>query len=74
MSKSRKTVKNNVLNTFPTPEGSQTIVQVTELRGGNICEVVTPDGVKLLARVPAKFNKVIWIGRGTRPGVPTFFS
>jgi len=64
MSKSRKFVKNIVLNTFPTPTENQTIVQVTELKGGNICEVVTPTGTKLLARVPAKFNKVIWIGRG----------
>jgi len=64
MSKSRKFVKNNVLNTLPTPTENQTIVQVTELKGGNICEVVSPTGTKMLARVPAKFNKVIWIGRG----------
>jgi len=63
MSKSRKFVKDNALNSFPTPHDNQTIVQVTELRGGNICEVVNPAGTKLLARIPAKFNKVIWIGR-----------
>lgn len=64
MSKARKNVKNDVLNNYPVPKGNQSIVRVSELKGGNICEVVTPDGAKMLARVPAKFNKVIWIGRG----------
>jgi len=64
MSKSRKHVKNNALNSFPVPEGNQIITKVAELRGGNLCEVLTPAGGKLVVRVPSKFNKVIWIGRG----------
>jgi len=64
MSKARKFVKDNALHSFPTPSDSQQIAQVTELRGSNICEVVNADGEKMLVRLPAKFHKVIWVGRG----------
>lgn len=35
------------------------------LKGANICEVEREDGEKYLVTIPAKFNKVLWISKGT---------
>ncbi|GAB2212697.1 hypothetical protein Droror1_Dr00020678 [Drosera rotundifolia] len=43
----------------------QSIMQVVELRGSNVIEVVDATGEKLLALFPAKFQKSMWIKRGS---------
>jgi probable RNA-binding protein EIF1AD len=53
------------LNEFPVPEKDDSVVRVTELRGGNMCEVEQPDGRRLLVQIPMRFRKLIWIRRGS---------
>jgi len=64
MSRSRKHVTAQALGDFPTPEEDEKIVRVVSIRGSNILEVEYPGGDKVLALMPAKFNKVIWVKRG----------
>jgi len=64
MSRSRKHVTAQALDYFPTPEEGEKIVRVVSIRGSNILEVEYPEGDKVLALMPAKFNKVIWVKRG----------
>ncbi|XP_050237878.1 uncharacterized protein LOC126687371 [Mercurialis annua] len=46
-------------------EDGQTIMKVVSLRGSNIVEVMDAKDQKLLALFPAKFQKSIWIKRGS---------
>ncbi|KAL8064415.1 hypothetical protein ABFX02_01G088200 [Erythranthe guttata] len=47
-----------------TLEQGQTIVQVVELRGSNLIEVMDSKGEKFIACFPAKFHKSMWIKQG----------
>lgn len=73
MSRSRKHVTAGALQDCPVPEGEQEIARVSEMRGGNIVEVVRPDGEKLLCLMPAKFKKTLWIKRGISAHCSTAF-
>jgi len=64
MSHSRKHVKTQALDDYPTPQDGQTIVRVSELRGGNLLEVEYPNKDRILCLLPAKFHKTIWVKRG----------
>ncbi|GAB2240158.1 hypothetical protein Droror1_Dr00020676 [Drosera rotundifolia] len=44
----------------------QSIIQVEELRGSSVIEVMDATGEKLLAFFPAKFQKSMWIKRVRR--------
>ncbi|XP_078428714.1 uncharacterized protein LOC144700968 [Wolffia australiana] len=46
-------------------EDNQSIMQVVSLRGSNIIEVIDAEGVTSLAMFPAKFQKSLWIKRGS---------
>lgn len=46
-------------------EGGQSIMQVVSLRGSNLIEVMDARGGKSLALFPAKFQKSMWIKRGS---------
>eukprot|EP00743_Colponemidia_sp_Colp-15_P007390 GILK01007983.1.p1 GENE.GILK01007983.1~~GILK01007983.1.p1 ORF type:complete len:146 (-),score=30.42 GILK01007983.1:126-563(-) len=60
----RKHVTRQALTSFPEPQDGELIVKVAALRGGNIVDIETQDGIAALARMPSKFNKLIWIKRG----------
>ena len=64
MSKQRKHVEEEILTQFPEPGEGEMIVQVKESRGRNTLEVIYPDGNSILALIPAKFQKKIWIKKG----------
>lgn len=57
----RKHITENFLSDFIVPEDNEQIVQVKANRGSNIFEVETTDGKVELARLPNKFNKLIWV-------------
>jgi len=40
------------------------IVRITDLRGSNKCEVEYTNGEKMLAILPSKYKKVVWIRKG----------
>eukprot|EP01116_Phalansterium_solitarium_P017164 TRINITY_DN415_c0_g1_i1.p2 TRINITY_DN415_c0_g1~~TRINITY_DN415_c0_g1_i1.p2 ORF type:complete len:190 (+),score=66.97 TRINITY_DN415_c0_g1_i1:128-697(+) len=65
MSHSRKHLTRDALNSFPVPAETETIAKVVELRGSNICCVLYPDGERVLAQIPNRFSKLIWIKRGS---------
>mmetsp|Transcript_26616 Transcript_26616/g.36747 ORF Transcript_26616/g.36747 Transcript_26616/m.36747 type:complete len:144 (-) Transcript_26616:22-453(-) len=46
-------------------EEHETILRVVSLRGSNIIEVEFPDGSTTLCRMPQKFNKMLWVKRGS---------
>jgi len=46
------------------PKGTQRIVRVSDLRGGNVCEVEYPSGEKVLSLIPSKFKNAVWIRKG----------
>ncbi|MQL73016.1 hypothetical protein Taro_005371 [Colocasia esculenta] len=46
-------------------QDGQSVLQVISLRGSNIIEVVDAKGVRSLALFPAKFQKSLWIKRGS---------
>ena len=46
------------------PTDEQVIGKVTELRGGNLIEVMYPSGERTLCLIPTKFRKKVWIRRG----------
>ncbi|KAG2713348.1 hypothetical protein I3760_04G173000 [Carya illinoinensis] len=46
-------------------QDGQTIMQVLSLRGSNLIEVMDGQGEKSLALFPAKFQKSMWIRRGS---------
>jgi hypothetical protein len=61
----RRKVERQTLAENPVPTGSQFVARVTTLRGGNQCDVQTVDGESMLIIIPNKFNKKIWMKRGT---------
>ncbi|KAF8394812.1 hypothetical protein HHK36_018748 [Tetracentron sinense] len=52
------------VETFTLLEG-QSVMQVVSLRGSNLIEVMDAGGKKSLALFPAKFQKSMWIKRGS---------
>eukprot|EP01132_Coremiostelium_polycephalum_P005176 gene5176-6444_t len=60
---SRKHVTGN-LNSSISLDDSQSIVKVIDIRGGNITEVQYPNGNTVLAIIPSKFNRTLWIKKG----------
>ena len=60
----RKSVTDSFLNDDYVPTESEKIVKVLGNRGDNTFEVQTETGEKVLARLPKKFNKLIWIKTG----------
>mmetsp|Transcript_5375 Transcript_5375/g.7549 ORF Transcript_5375/g.7549 Transcript_5375/m.7549 type:complete len:163 (-) Transcript_5375:28-516(-) len=64
MSHSRKHLKTSALSSFPVPNDVDKVAQVTELRGGNVCQIRFPDSSVTLCQIPNKFRKLIWIKKG----------
>ncbi|KAL5807760.1 hypothetical protein ACOSQ3_028451 [Xanthoceras sorbifolium] len=48
-----------------TVQDGQSVMQVVSLRGSNLIEVMDSQGEKSLALFPAKFQKSLWIKRGS---------
>ncbi|KAK4579761.1 hypothetical protein RGQ29_029432 [Quercus rubra] len=46
-------------------QDGQSVMQVVSLRGSNLIEVMDAQGEKSLALFPAKFQKSMWIKRGS---------
>jgi len=66
MSHTRKYLKNTALSDLPEPKDGEEIVKAIALPGGNIVEVDCGNGGSTyIASIPAKFNKMIWISKGT---------
>ena len=65
MSKSRKHVENEIFSSYPEPKENEFIVKVLESRGNNTLLVAHPSGETELCSIPAKFNKKVWIKRGS---------
>ncbi|WCJ20106.1 Nucleic acid-binding OB-fold-like protein [Euphorbia peplus] len=61
----RKNLKRATKEHFLTLEDGQCIAQVVSLRGSNIIEVLDSRGEKSLALFPAKFQKSMWMKRGS---------
>jgi probable RNA-binding protein EIF1AD len=64
MSRARKHVEEEILSQFPLPKENERVVVVRESRGRNTLEVAYPDESTILALIPAKFQKKIWIKKG----------
>ncbi|KAK3283170.1 hypothetical protein CYMTET_9122 [Cymbomonas tetramitiformis] len=64
MGKRRKHVLDDI-QVFRSPTESERILRVISLRGGNIVEAERPDGTTTLVRIPQKFNKLLWVKRGS---------
>jgi len=60
----RKQVATDFLDDSRTPEPTEKIVVVLGNRGDNTFEIRLESGEKGLARLPKKFNKMIWIKSG----------
>lgn len=60
----RKSVTTTFLDDNITPEEHEKIVVVLGNRGDNTFEIRLESGEKALARLPKKFNKLIWIKTG----------
>lgn len=61
----RKHLTDSVLNDLPEPTADQRIAKIVATRGGNQFEVRLPSGdAPLLAILPAKFSRLIWLKRG----------
>lgn len=61
----RKNLKRATEEETTTLEQGQVIMQVVSLRGSNLIEVMDAKGEKALALFPAKFQKSMWIKRGS---------
>uniref|UniRef100_A0A2P2M0M9 Putative RNA-binding protein EIF1AD n=1 Tax=Rhizophora mucronata TaxID=61149 RepID=A0A2P2M0M9_RHIMU len=61
----RKNLKKAARDRSFTLEDGQSIMQVLSLRGSNLIEVMDGKGEKSLALFPAKFQKSMWIKRGS---------
>jgi len=64
MSKTKKHLTQEILNSYPIPNEEQKIVKVTQIRGTNILEVVTPAKENFLCLLPTKFIKTVWVKKG----------
>lgn len=60
----RKSVTDSFLNDDYLPSETEKIVKVLGNRGDNTFEVQMETGEKALARMPKKFNKLIWVKTG----------
>ncbi|RZC44181.1 hypothetical protein C5167_037127 [Papaver somniferum] len=61
----RKNLKRAAEEQGLTLQKDQCVMQVVSLRGSNSIEVLDANGKKLLALFPAKFQKSMWIKRGS---------
>ncbi|GMH15450.1 hypothetical protein Nepgr_017291 [Nepenthes gracilis] len=61
----RKNLKKAVEEHSLTLQRGQSIMQVVSLRGSNLIEVIDGRGEKSLALFPAKFQKSMWMKRGS---------
>jgi probable RNA-binding protein EIF1AD len=62
---SQKAAQKRAIQQQPTLENdNQMIVRVHFVRGGNMVDVVLPDGSELLCDIPSRFTKKIWMKRG----------
>ncbi|MED6150769.1 hypothetical protein PIB30_075718 [Stylosanthes scabra] len=61
----RKNLKRATEEQHVTLQDGQSIMQVVSLRGSNLIEVMDAQGEKSLALFPAKFQKSMWIRRGS---------
>ncbi|XP_057459018.1 uncharacterized protein LOC130749661 [Lotus japonicus] len=61
----RKNLKRATEEKHVTLQDGQSITQVVSLRGSNLIEVMDACGEKSLALFPAKFQKSMWIKRGS---------
>ncbi|KAJ7965164.1 Nucleic acid-binding, OB-fold [Quillaja saponaria] len=61
----RKNLKRATETEHVSLQEGQTIMQVVSLRGSNLIEVMDACGGKSLALFPAKFQKSMWIKRGS---------
>ncbi|KAI3877290.1 hypothetical protein MKX03_024225 [Papaver bracteatum] len=61
----RKNLKRAAEEKGLTLQQDQCVMQVVSLRGSNSIEVLDANGKKLLALFPAKFQKSMWIKRGS---------
>lgn len=61
----RKNLKRAVNDETLTLQPGQSIMQVVSLRGSNLIEVIDAKGEMALAIFPAKFQKSMWIKRGS---------
>ncbi|EGG20121.1 hypothetical protein DFA_07241 [Cavenderia fasciculata] len=64
MSHARKHVTSS-LNDLVEPNETQSIVKVVDIRGGKLTEVQYSNGTTTLAILPSKFNKKLWIKKGS---------
>ncbi|KNC76384.1 hypothetical protein SARC_11112 [Sphaeroforma arctica JP610] len=66
MSKATKSkyVVREVLDEYPVPDDKHVIMRVTQGLGNNLIEVESPDGIRVLTTLPAKFQHTIWIKKG----------
>ncbi|KAE9604095.1 hypothetical protein Lal_00001915 [Lupinus albus] len=65
MGRGRKNLKRASEEEYVTLQNGQTIMQVLSLRGSNLIEVMDAHGEKSLALFPAKFQKSMWMKRGS---------
>eukprot|EP00339_Tiarina_fusa_P023669 CAMPEP_0117025696 /NCGR_PEP_ID=MMETSP0472-20121206/18961_1 /TAXON_ID=693140 ORGANISM="Tiarina fusus, Strain LIS" /NCGR_SAMPLE_ID=MMETSP0472 /ASSEMBLY_ACC=CAM_ASM_000603 /LENGTH=170 /DNA_ID=CAMNT_0004732493 /DNA_START=46 /DNA_END=555 /DNA_ORIENTATION=+ len=64
MSKQRKHVEEEILTQFPEPIGDEQIAHVIEAKGRNLLEIEYSDGNRVLAMIPSKYHKKVWIKNG----------
>ncbi len=64
MSRSRKHITTQLINSYPEPQPSESIVRVISTRGTNQVEVEYPNKEKILVMMPSKFKKLIWTKKG----------
>jgi probable RNA-binding protein EIF1AD len=62
--KYRKHVTQEFTDSEREPVEGELYAQVIQSHGGNMFEVITSEGKKSLARLPTKFQKLIWVKRG----------
>jgi translation initiation factor IF-1 len=71
MSRSRKHVIDDILTSDPVPTDARRVGRVVESRGSNIMEVALESGDSILATIPARYSKKIWIKRGVCAALST---
>lgn len=72
MSRQRKHIE-EMLYHFPEPKDNEQIAKVIEAKGRNILEIEYSDQTRVLALIPAKYHKKVWIKNGNFVIVePTF--
>ncbi len=64
MSRSRKHITTQLINSYPEPLPNESIVRVISTRGTNQVEVEYPNKEKILVMMPSKFKKLIWTKKG----------